>query len=66
MKICKDKLKKARTAANLTHEQLATAGDVSVRTIQNYEHKGGDVNLHILKAMAKKMHVDPQSLAISK
>lgn len=66
MRIDPEKFKEARRKAGLSREELAREGEISTRTIQNYEIDGGNVNSHILAAMAKAMKVDPQSLAIGK
>lgn len=66
MRIDPEKFKEARRAAGISREELARAGDISAKSIVNYEIDGGNVNSHILNALAEKMHVDPQSLAISK
>lgn len=52
MNIDGKKLQSARKAKGLSTAQLAEKGSVSPRTIERYEGKGADLNIHLAKALA--------------
>ena len=64
MKVDKDKLKAARERAGVSTTQVATVAGVGTRAVQKWEEgRVVNVNINIVKAVAKFLGVKPEDIA---
>lgn len=64
MKIDGAKLRAARKAAGKSVQEATQISGLSDSSISRYENKGGDMNMHIVRALAKAYNVAAKSLEV--